>query len=1094
MVRQRSAPWAHSSICDAVSETSITVSHRLATLGIVVPTVQVVEPGRAATEALASAIVTAKGSDALAPVTVIVPSNLAGLFARRLLGSGDIAGVPYGVANVQFVTAFRLAELLSADVLVERRPLTNPVLASAVRRALADDQHPFGDAAAHRATEAAVANLYAEVSHLSDAGRRALGGDSWGATAIGLQHRVGAYLSAFSGEDDVARTAAGRPDLRQAVASLGHVIWFLPDALTATVVGLVAAVLAATPSTAIVALTGNIDADRGVLATCRRGGLSAVPASPDATDLPTASRIVTVTDADEEVRAVVSAVWGLAVEGVRLDRVGVVYPATTPYLRTLLHQFQAAELPVNGPSPARLGDSVAGRVLTDALALDDEAWRRNRVMAIVAAGPLRSGGHWVHPTAWERLTRDAGVVGGHDDWHRKLSGHEQHLRDRAAELTVEAPNVAERSIREADQTASLLAFVVSLRALVQGVDRAKSWHDRAHAARVLLDELLGLDRHHQRWPDEERQARDRVVDALARLSGLDDIEPGPSTMVFRRALDAELEAPGSRHERFGEGVSLIPMAAATGLDLDAVFVLGLAEGLCPFARREEALLPEATRQRTDGELPTPTDALHIQHRRLLHALAAAPTHRRMLTFARGDLRGGRRHLPSRWLLDTASALAGHQIHSGDLDGFEHPAVEHRASFAAGLRTVRPEPSLAERDLGAAAIADDAGYDIVQLPAVTGVARAIVSQQARRSPSFTEWDGNLAGQVVPSPAAGAIVSPTSLESWASCGFRYFLSKVLHLSERDDPEQLIELSPLERGSVAHEVLERFIRSAIDDGVPDPEQPWTKDQRRRLHEIADAVFSQAEASGRTGRSVYWRQQQLDLHRILERFADIDDKLREALRTRPADVEMAFGFDGAEPVSVSLGDGRTVRFRGRIDRVDAADDGTNFVYDYKTGRGKKYGPLSSDGGDPVLDGTALQLGVYAEAARQRRSVAHAEGRFWLVEAEPSKAVAGRSWDDDDRQRFVDVVRTIVDGVESGAFAAIPGDWDTFRQTNTNCAHCEFDGLCPVERGEHADAKSAETASSRHGLEWRPDSGDGDGEGDVDADADGRNGGAGRS
>ena len=48
----------------------------------------------------------------------------------------------------------------------------------------------------------------------------------------------------------------------------------------------------------------------------------------------------------------------------------------------------------------------------------------------------------------------------------------------------------------------------------------------------------------------------------------------------------------------------------------------------------------------------------------------------------------------------------------------------------------------------------------------------------------------------------------LETWAACGFRYFLTYVLDVGERDDPEHTIELSALDRGSAMHTILERFL----------------------------------------------------------------------------------------------------------------------------------------------------------------------------------------------------------------------------------------------------------------------------------------------
>src|SRR5690606_24532234 len=98
--------------------------------------------------ALRDAVSAAKAGDALAPVTVVVPTNHVGVTARRLLASGALGGVASGgtgVAAVGFVTAYRLAELLGAASLAAagRRPVSTPVIAAALRRALADDPGIF---------------------------------------------------------------------------------------------------------------------------------------------------------------------------------------------------------------------------------------------------------------------------------------------------------------------------------------------------------------------------------------------------------------------------------------------------------------------------------------------------------------------------------------------------------------------------------------------------------------------------------------------------------------------------------------------------------------------------------------------------------------------------------------------------------------------------------------------------------------------------------------------------------------------------------------------------------------------------------------
>ena len=83
----------------------------------------VVDHGPPARDALLDVLARLRAPDPLAPVTVAVPSPLAGLALRRA------AGARAGFANVRFTALARLAELLGAPRLAAagRRPLTPAV-------------------------------------------------------------------------------------------------------------------------------------------------------------------------------------------------------------------------------------------------------------------------------------------------------------------------------------------------------------------------------------------------------------------------------------------------------------------------------------------------------------------------------------------------------------------------------------------------------------------------------------------------------------------------------------------------------------------------------------------------------------------------------------------------------------------------------------------------------------------------------------------------------------------------------------------------------------------------------------------------------
>ena len=210
------------------------MSHGVRSLDAVSVEVVTTPYGRPAFTPLRDAVAAAKAGDALAPVTVIVPSNHVGITARRLLASGALgtlgaAGV--GVAAVGFLTAYRLAELLGAAPLAAagRRPVSTPVIAAALRRALADDAGMFAPVANHPATERALVASYTELSDLSPDGLAALAGAGPRAHDVVDLCRRARQVLADDWYDESDLTAAAvasveRADAARLAADLGHVV------------------------------------------------------------------------------------------------------------------------------------------------------------------------------------------------------------------------------------------------------------------------------------------------------------------------------------------------------------------------------------------------------------------------------------------------------------------------------------------------------------------------------------------------------------------------------------------------------------------------------------------------------------------------------------------------------------------------------------------------------------------------------------------------------------------------------------------------------------------------------------------------------
>lgn len=1010
--------------------------------GRVAVEVDLVGYGRPATSALARRLAAAKADGhPLDPITVVVPSNAAGLSARRLLTTGAAGLEPCNLANVSFVTPYRLSEVLGSAHVDGRVPLTTPVLAAAVRATLAADAGMFAPVAAHQATQVALIRLFGELSRVRPGTKARIAAASVrGAEVVRLVTEIEARLDGYFDEDDLADAAtavvvAGR----STIESSGALVWHLPQPLSPALSSLLAACLQRAPRASVVmALTGDPGADVAVVGAVRAAGvvvdddvITAAAVAP-----PTADRLVSVSDADEEVRQVIREIVQLVEHGIRPDRIAIFRPSDGSYGRTLVNQLEGAGIDHHGPANRRLSDSVAGRTLVRALALEERQWGRAAVVELVADAPIRVDDGFVPARRWDEISRRAGVVGGLDDWRQKLLAF------------AEAPDPSRRDLEVAS---SLSGFLDSLAEGLATIREATTWSAKSDAARTLLAALLGAEHRRTGWPDGEVTAAQRVDEALARLSTLDALEPDPRHESFLTAVSTELSAPAGRIGRFGAGVLVAPLGAAVGLDLDAVFVLGMAEGSCPAIRRDDALLPETDRQRGEiGELLTSDERLHTQHRNYLAALAAGGV-RRTLLFPRGDLRGRRDRLPSRWLLDSASAKCGSRVFSSDVSTLSSSVLTVVPSYAAGVRAAAVHGSLADRDVAAlATVVQPSDH-----PMATGdLGRGFLAQRSRAGEAFTEWDGNLAGQTIESPATGRSLSPSRLQEWAKCPFSYFLGSVLRLRERDDPERITELSPSEKGTLIHRVLETFIGEVLErpEGAPHPNDAWTPHDRERVAELAEEAFADVERRGLTGRALTWRRTQLDVRNDLEVFLTMDDAHRREQQLRPMQVELPFGLHGEPPLTLTLDSGKVLSFRGKADRIDGADNGRIVVLDYKTGSGRGYDDLATD---PVREGLTLQLGIYAEAAIERFGAdpAQVEASYWIISRGGGYKRHGYAWTDENRRRFLDVTEAIVDGIEGGTFPARSGEYDTFWGRHANCSYCDFDRVCSRDREDQQRA-----------------------------------------
>lgn len=1021
------------------------------------PLLHVTPHGRAAAEVLRMRIAAAKADDPLHPVSVLVPTNYVGVSVRRVLASGAVGPVTArgrGIAGLILLTIFRLAELLGAPALAAagRRPISTPLLGAVVRGVLRDDPGIFEPVIDHPSTEEALVRSYRELSQLTPQALGALASSPVPRVrdVVRIHRTVRRRMaSAWYDEADLMASAAEAVRGRSSVlGDLGTVIVHLPEDLSLPAAALLRTVAAAAPVEVVAGLTGDPAADADVVRSVERLGLT--PAPTVDVELPEVDEVVSVSDAEEEARSAVQRVLEAAADGVPLSRIAVLYPQPEPYARILHEQLDAAGIEHNGDAVRPLSDRVVGRWLLDLLDLPGQDFARPAVMGLLTSAPVvRADGSRLPTGAWERISRDAGVVRGRAGWADRLARYADAHQQRADHPDPDAPDwLPDSDRRRAGQARELAATVA---AFGRDLDRARalgSWRALAGWSRDMV--ARWISRRRDGWPEVERDAADRADAALDRLAGLDAAEPGTDLTTFSRALAAELDDDLGRVGMLGTGALVGTTASAFGVDLDVVVVLGMAEGLTPTRPREDSLLPDTARRTVGDQLRPRDQRAGVEHRRLLAALAAARV-RRILVFPRGDLRRSAEHAPSRWLADVAERLGGRRTLPTTASW-----LDVVPSFAGRMRNVALPATARQYALRALASAGGDGHRPVGvLPDHPGVAvdgdltRAAEVIRQRAAGEFGRFTGRLTGaaaELVAAHTDRAAASATALEHYLDCPHAYLLRHVLRVQPVDNPEELLRITPLERGLLVHDVLDQWLRDRIAEGVPPPDAAWPPQAVAALTELVEAALADAERRGVTGHPLLWG---LDRSRIVADFAafvDLDAARRRAHGLRPDVTELPFGAGAGMPaLRIGLDDGRHVRVRGYVDRIDVAADGTVHVVDYKTGRvSSRYDEVKDD---PVGGGVKLQLPIYGLAARERHAdAAGVWAEYWFVTHEGEGARIRHELTDEVTGRLRAALTLVVDGISGGLFPARPPAKPSYAGY-VECAYCDPDGLGTSEQ-----------------------------------------------
>ena len=805
-----------------------------------------------------------------------------------------------------------------------------------------------------------------------------------------------------------------------------------------------------------------------------RAGLFEPPAGEPVRD--GSISLVTAPGEAAEVRAIARQLLREAARGVPFEEMGVVLPRPETYAPLFTDLLERLGIPhkLHPSLPLHFGRAARSLLLLfRCRGLERAAVMEFLTFAPVPFAEILPPGTTAKPAVWDAISRDAGIVSGLARWMIGIRSYAEHEREAARSEASEERG--ERRLMRAADAEALLRVVELLASTLDALSGEATWTAWADRLQEVVVQWIG--------PERDTEA---VAAVVAELAGLGAIEARVPWATLERVVETRLEWERLPLDPVAKGaVHIGALEAMAGLPFRVVAIAGLVEGGFPGVLRPDPFLldPErerlrgtllaattprsarpasASRRRANGQLslfeeeppdagpqpaapqassahtivPTTQERLLEQRRRFQRAVAQA-TERLILSYPRADPRSGRQRMPSLFLVAAASALEGHPVSGIDLDRL---VVEDE------IARLPPEECLdrVERDRARvlaggreAALAIAAGSRFFR--------QSRLASEARWSSEMTPYDGlvafaprdGVAADLAQSvrqrldPLAGGFpVSASRLATFSRCGFQYMLQYVLRLEAALEPEERKRLEPLERGSLFHEVAERFLRERRDSGrLPLQDDAET---RMALLRLADGTLDDL-VSGQPPRfTLLWERERRRFRETLVRW--LERELASGERAEPAHFEVGFGLGTSpaegephlpEPLEVPLGDGRTLRVSGKIDRIDRKADGSLLVRDYKTGR------APFDKGGVFRGGKNLQIPFYILAAERIFAGATVSEAF-LDYVDGGRRVAldpaaVRS------ENFQKLLRGLLEAIAGGVFLQEP----------SSCDWCDFTVVC---------------------------------------------------
>lgn len=729
--------------------------------------------------------------------------------------------------------------------------------------------------------------------------------------------------------------------------------------------------------------------------------------SKNCVELPKAE-LTTAINEDEELKAIFRKVKE---EAIPFDKLAIYYTSKSPYVEASLRLMEKEQIPITFAEGFPIGFSKTGKLIKGYF-----RWIRDNY-SVVSLTKLIREGCLKTPLNGERvikLLQDSEIHWGKERYDLKIG-------EKITELKAKMTGEKEKYEAVLNDYRKLQKWIRQFLALVP-VDNG--WEIINYQRWIVsLKELIssygyvfeGLDAAVQEQVLSKLE--EEAVDLVGEISFREALQYSEQWLLGM-SVGASMPKPGFAH--------LSPHRIGLYVDRPYMFIVGVDNSRLPGKQKEDPILLDIERKAIHKEMTLGKEYVKRNFYLFMQLLLAAEgtVH---ISYPFMDTVENRRTAPAHIYLQLYRLLNGDETITGEGLATELKKQVH-------VIQQDTDKMLSLHEWWALQIWQNkkAETELLNEENFSNIKQSNIAKGARASSSFTEFDGyveSIGKEHDPRNNEEMILSASKLELLGTCPYAYFLRHILHVEEEKEQEYHLYkwLDPAKRGSVLHDVFERFYQSLMEER----QKPELEKHLDVIISICDELLMEERSSNPPPSEIVFELERQELIESCSLFLRAEEEASG--EGEPLYFEYSFGLAGQAPALINLEIGKTIHLSGKIDRVDKAQDGSYTIIDYKTGSSFGYQENNYFNG-----GRKLQHGLYALAfetlfSHKGAKVSKSIYFFPTLKGQGERVV--RHHGKQEKENFLKIVDYLCELLKEGHFP--------YTDDEKDCTFCAYKDVC---------------------------------------------------